>query len=71
MVVLATDNLAALPAAWVYESVGSAMPISIYDRYWLILSLAELGRFVEAAHYEAETLRLAEPTQRAYRRRVL
>ncbi len=39
------------------------MPIAIYDRYWLVRSLAQLGRFVEAAQYEAEALRLAEPTR--------
>jgi tetratricopeptide (TPR) repeat protein len=65
VVELATDNLAALPAAWVYESFGSALPTSIFDRYWLVRGLAELGRFAEAAQYEAETLRLAEPTHHA------
>jgi tetratricopeptide (TPR) repeat protein len=50
----------------VYESFGSATPISIYDRYWLVRGLAELGRFAEAAQYEAEALRLAEPTHHAY-----
>ena len=63
---LATDNLAALPAAWIYESFGSATPISSFDRYWLVRGLAELGRFAEAAQYEAEALRLAEPTHHAY-----
>ena len=42
------------------------MPISVYDRHWLVMSLAELGRFAEAAQYEAEALRLAEPTQHAF-----
>jgi tetratricopeptide (TPR) repeat protein len=64
---LATDNLAALPAEWVYEHFGnSTMPISVYDRLWLVHSLAELGRFAEAAPYEAEVLRLAEPTKQAF-----
>ena len=66
VVELATDNLAALPADWVYESFGAAIPISIYDRYRLVQSLAELGRFAEAAQYETEALRLAEPTHHAY-----
>ena len=48
VVELATDNLAALPADWVYESLGAAIPISIYDRCRLIQSLANLGRFDEA-----------------------
>jgi tetratricopeptide (TPR) repeat protein len=63
---LAVGNLAALPAGSEYESFGAAMPIAIYDRYLLVRSLAQLGRFDEAARYEAETLRLAEPTRHAY-----
>ena len=66
VVELATENLATLPAGSDYESFGAAMPISIYDRYLLIRSLAQLGRFPEAARYEAEALRLAEPTRHAY-----
>ena len=30
------------------------------------MSLAQLGRFAEAARYEAEAIRLAEPTQNAF-----
>jgi class 3 adenylate cyclase/tetratricopeptide (TPR) repeat protein len=63
---LATDNLAALPADWVSESFGIAAPPSVLDRSWLAMSLAQLGRFIEAATYEAEALRLAEPTQHAF-----
>ena len=66
VVELATDNLAALPADWVYEYFGSGAPASVYDRRWLVASLAELGRFAEAADYEAEAIRLAEPTHRAF-----
>jgi class 3 adenylate cyclase/tetratricopeptide (TPR) repeat protein len=66
VVELATDNLAALPADSVYEAFGAALPISIYDRCRLIQSLAWLGRFAEAARHEAEALRLAEATHRAY-----
>jgi tetratricopeptide (TPR) repeat protein len=62
VVELATDNLAALPAVWVDEAFGGAISISIFDRYWLVRGLAELGRFAEAAQYETEALRLAEPT---------
>ena len=43
-----------------------AVPASIFDRAWLIMSLAELGRFTEAAKYEAEAIRIAEPTQHAF-----
>jgi tetratricopeptide (TPR) repeat protein len=63
---LATDNLAALPAEWVYEYFGMGAPASVYVRAWLVMSLAELGRFAEAAEHEAEALRLAEPTHHAY-----
>jgi tetratricopeptide (TPR) repeat protein len=66
VVELATDNLAALPADSVYESFGAAMPIAIYDRYFLVRSLAQIGRFAEATSYEAEALRLAEPTRHAF-----
>src|SRR5262249_48903543 len=40
---LAIDNLAALPADWVYKDFGGAAPTSIYDRALLIHSLAQLG----------------------------
>jgi len=62
----ATGNLATLPANWVKEYFGMAVPASIFSRAWLIMSLAELGRFAEAARYEAETMRIAEPTQHAF-----
>jgi class 3 adenylate cyclase/tetratricopeptide (TPR) repeat protein len=63
---LATDNLAALPADWVYEYFGLTAPASVYDRCWLVLSLAQLGRFAEAAEHEAEAIRLAEPTHHPF-----
>ena len=43
-----------------------AVPASVFGRAWLIMSLAELGRFAEAAKYEAEAIQLAEPTQHAH-----
>jgi class 3 adenylate cyclase/tetratricopeptide (TPR) repeat protein len=63
---LATGNLAALPADRVYENFGLVVPPSVWDRTWLVMSLAELGRFGEAAKYEAEATRLAQPTQHAF-----
>jgi tetratricopeptide (TPR) repeat protein len=66
VVELATGNLAALPAEWVSEYLGAASPPSIYDRCRLVMSLAELGRFAEAAEHEAEAIRLAEPTHHAH-----
>jgi len=66
VVELAIENLAALPAEWVYEYFGLTAPASVYDRTWLVMSLAELGRFAEAVEHEAEAIRLAEPTHHAY-----
>jgi tetratricopeptide (TPR) repeat protein len=64
---LASDNLAALPVDWVHEYfVGVATPTSVWDRGWLVMSLAQLGRFAEAATGAAEAIRLAESTHRAY-----
>jgi tetratricopeptide (TPR) repeat protein len=66
VVQLATGNLAALPAVWTYEHFGLTAPASIYDRFLLVMSLAELGRFAEAAEHEAEAIRLAAPTNHPY-----
>jgi tetratricopeptide (TPR) repeat protein len=63
MVESASDNLTALPVEWTHEYFGLAMPASVFGRAWLIMSLAELGRFAEATRYEAEALQIAEPTQ--------
>ncbi len=66
VVELATDNLAAIPANSVAERFGIPAPASIADRVWLVLALAELGRFGEAAKYEAEMIRFAEPMHHPY-----
>jgi class 3 adenylate cyclase/tetratricopeptide (TPR) repeat protein len=63
---LATDNLATLPADWIYKFFGAGTMASVSDRCLLIRSLAQLGRFSEAARYEGEAIRLAETTQHAY-----
>src|SRR5262249_62059434 len=65
VVQLATDNLAVLPADWVYEFFGAGQPASVADRCWLMGSLATLGRFADAAEPEAETIRIAARTQHA------
>jgi len=59
---LATDNLSALPADWINDFFGSTGLVSVRDRFWLITSLAQLGRFADADGYEAEAIRLAEQT---------
>ncbi|MEK7384813.1 MAG: hypothetical protein AABZ83_00105, partial [candidate division NC10 bacterium] len=63
---LVTDNLAALPTDSVYDHFELTAPASVYNRSWLVMSLAELGRFGEAAEYEAEAIRLADPTRHAF-----
>ena len=63
---LAKDALAALPADWVYEHFGMVAPASVYARSWLVISLAELGEFSEAAEPATEAINLAEPTHHAY-----
>jgi len=63
---LTAENLEALPMAWVHEYFGTTQPASVYDRHWLVLSLADLGRFAESAKYEEEIIRLAEPTHHAH-----
>jgi class 3 adenylate cyclase/tetratricopeptide (TPR) repeat protein len=63
---LAAGNLAAMPADSPFETLGGALPISIYDRYRMLQSLTELGGFAAAAPHEAEALRLAELTHNAY-----
>jgi tetratricopeptide (TPR) repeat protein len=63
---LAMDALAILPADWVDENFGMIAPASIYARSWLVMSLAELGRFAEALEHGSEGIRLAEATQHAY-----
>jgi class 3 adenylate cyclase/tetratricopeptide (TPR) repeat protein len=66
VVELATDNLAALPADRADEYFGHNRASSVFDRVFLVMSLAELGRFAEAAEYEAEMIGLAEPTHHAF-----
>lgn len=63
---LATANLASLPAEWINEHFGMSVPAAIFDRAWIIMSLAELGRFAEAAKYEGEAIRIAEATDHAF-----
>jgi class 3 adenylate cyclase/tetratricopeptide (TPR) repeat protein len=65
VVELVTDNLTALPPDWAQEYFGMGAPPSVWDRSWRVMSLAQLGRFAEAAEDEAEAIRLAEPTHHA------
>jgi class 3 adenylate cyclase/tetratricopeptide (TPR) repeat protein len=63
---MAIKNVAVVPTEWAHEYFGLAVPPSVFGRAWLIMSLAELGRFAEAADYEVEAIRIAEPTERAH-----
>jgi len=65
VVELTTDNLAALPAGSDYESFESTGYIAIYNWFSILTSLTQLGRFAEAAPYEAEALRFAAATNHA------
>jgi tetratricopeptide (TPR) repeat protein len=61
VVELAKGNLAALPANRIYDNFGwGGAPASVYSRHYLIISLCALGRFSEAAEYQAESIRIAE-----------
>ena len=66
VVALATDDFNALPAEWVSEPLGALILPSVLNRGWLTMSLAELGRFSEAAEAAAEAIRLAAPPQNAW-----
>jgi len=65
VVELAIENLAALPSD-AASDFGVTAPPAVYNRVWIILSLAQLGRFADAAQYEASAIRLAEQTQNAF-----
>jgi DNA-binding SARP family transcriptional activator len=63
---LAKANLAALPANRIYDKFGRTPSVSVSSRYILVISLCELGRFGEAAQYQAEAIRIAEATHHAF-----
>jgi DNA-binding NtrC family response regulator/tetratricopeptide (TPR) repeat protein len=60
---LGSEILSVLPTDWLYEHFGHTAPISVADRSWLVMSLAELGRFDEATERAGELIRLIEPMQ--------
>jgi len=66
VVEVATESLAALPADWIYQSLGGSAPPAVYVRFRLIITLAQLGRFGETAEPMAEAIRIAEVTQHAF-----
>jgi class 3 adenylate cyclase/tetratricopeptide (TPR) repeat protein len=66
VVELGRKNLAELPPDWVHEYFGMAVPASVFCRAYLVLSLAELGRFADATRYEVEAIQVAQPTRHAH-----
>ena len=62
---LVSGNLAEFPADLVHEEFGMPAPASVLARYWLVLSLGELGRFVDAVGHAVEVIRLAEARHHA------
>jgi tetratricopeptide (TPR) repeat protein len=53
-----------LPADW--KSRDYITPDLVYDRVWLVMNLVELGRFSEAARFEAEMMRIVGSIQHAH-----
>lgn len=61
---LAEANLASLPQDWVDEYIGLPVPSPIYDRCWLVLALAYMGRFADAREPAREAMDLAARSPR-------
>jgi DNA-binding SARP family transcriptional activator len=66
VVELTTASLAALPPDRMLDFFGGSQPLSVNSHFRLLASLAQLGRFTEAAEHETEIVRLAEATQHPY-----
>jgi class 3 adenylate cyclase/DNA-binding SARP family transcriptional activator len=66
VVELATENLASVSADQTFAHFGATGPATVFDRHCLVMSLAQLGRFAEAATYEAEAVRIAESADHAF-----
>src|SRR5262249_50192199 len=63
---LAKGNLATLPPNRIHDKFGRNWPASVSSRNSLVFSLCQLGRFSEAAEYQAEAMCIAEATHHAY-----
>src|SRR5215468_5757231 len=60
------DNLGAPSVGAAHQYFGMGALPSVFGRAYPVMSFAEIGRFKEAAKYEAEAIQLAEPTQHAH-----
>ena len=63
---IAAGTLAMLPREWSHEYFGIAVPPSVFARGWLVMSLAELGKFDEATGRAGEMIELAATTQHTH-----
>jgi class 3 adenylate cyclase/tetratricopeptide (TPR) repeat protein len=63
---IADGSLSALPSESAHEYFGMAVPPSVFARGWLVMSLAALGKFHEAAGHAAEMIELAAATNRVH-----
>jgi DNA-binding winged helix-turn-helix (wHTH) protein/tetratricopeptide (TPR) repeat protein len=63
---LATENLAALPSEWTYECLCGTIAAAIFDRFFLIASLAELGQFADAVTHQLEAIQLVRAIEHAH-----
>ena len=59
-------NVEALVGEWLYGHPGDAGPLSVSSRFRLVLSLAELGDFIEGNTQGAEAVRIAETVERPF-----
>ena len=62
---LVSSSLTRFPDDLVQEDFGMPVQASILLRYWLVISLTELGRFAEASRRAAEAIQMAEARQHA------
>ena len=63
---LASENITAQSSVQADASFAHLIPLMVNDRFWLVVSLAQLGRFAAAAEYESDALRLAGLTSQPY-----
>jgi len=63
---LAMENIAARPADRIEQLSEQPINALVNDRFWLVTSLAQVGRFADAVPYESEAIRLAELTHHPY-----
>src|SRR2546427_7147720 len=63
---LGIENVTARPLDRIDTSSVQAVGGLVNVRFWLVMSLAQVGRFQDAAQFEAEATRVAEVTHQPY-----